>query len=722
MADCAGADTCSYVFDPDDPVGAIKCQLEPATLDADGVWHCPRVPNDDHEECLFHRSPDERPSDVDVSEALLDELDRVADLSPRRARERRRQFVGAVFPELCLDAAVVDADDNYPLDLRHAEVGTLSCVDATVSHDLLLDGARVTEALVVEGDLGTLRLRGGDCTGATVDLSGSRFDAVTVTDTMVAMLDVSDIRADCGTFDGVTAEAIAAGDAQFTTLECNDLTCGTAEFGFVDVRKANFNGFKADRASFYFADIDEADFRRATFDHAVFKHVTFDGGYFNEVEIEVGNFISARIDRAHFGRGTIGEGSFHDARFDSLASFGDAHVGWCNFQNAAVATGSFDGATLEQASFRGTTFESVTFEDVDPAGTLVLADVTVEDDLVVEPTTERPPGDAYVSLRRSDLASATLAQPATGRAVYDLEDATLGDVQFRGTSDDADLLDYIRFLHTRFDAFDFRDDDDLDPVTSEFVIHDLAVDAEVLDTLVVYGKTLFARRLDDDPARDPPSPSETGVTANRSQPRRGDDGYEHLRAACAEAVADRTTASDGRFVETTFSPAALETTYLRAKNGANRTNDNRSASAFFQEEMRQRRFRYWERLDAAVRSTEDQPLWERARTIRRDGVRWLSNLLLEGAAGYGEKPSYVVFASLVTVVVYGVGYFAFYPHVFDRVGQYLLLSLGSFVSFIIGPTSQVNNSAVGFVSQVEGFIGAFLIALFVFTLTRSIHR
>jgi len=58
-----------------------------------------------------------------------------------------------------------------------------------------------------------------------------------------------------------------------------------------------------------------------------------------------------------------------------------------------------------------------------------------------------------------------------------------------------------------------------------------------------------------------------------------------------------------------------------------------------------------------------------------------------------------------------------------RVGEgYLLLSFQSFITFILGSTPQQSTFALEVASAIEGFLGAFLIALLVFTLTRSIHR
>jgi hypothetical protein len=41
---------------------------------------------------------------------------------------------------------------------------------------------------------------------------------------------------------------------------------------------------------------------------------------------------------------------------------------------------------------------------------------------------------------------------------------------------------------------------------------------------------------------------------------------------------------------------------------------------------------------------------------------------------------------------------------------------------VVGRAAEVPVTSINLLSQIEAFLGAFLIALFVFTLTRSIHR
>ena len=53
---------------------------------------------------------------------------------------------------------------------------------------------------------------------------------------------------------------------------------------------------------------------------------------------------------------------------------------------------------------------------------------------------------------------------------------------------------------------------------------------------------------------------------------------------------------------------------------------------------------------------------------------------------------------------------------------YGLLSLESFVALILGGGTEQTDLSVRLAATLEGFVGAFLIALFVFALTRSLEH
>jgi len=197
------------------------------------------------------------------------------------------------------------------------------------------------------------------------------------------------------------------------------------------------------------------------------------------------------------------------------------------------------------------------------------------------------------------------------------------------------------------------------------------------------------------------------------------DGFDF--SACAPALRSdwkiHTMVGDGTDCfdpKTTRGAAAIEATYLKAKNGATSVGHNNAASQFFFHEMRARRTQHWLELKTARGFDRLGPL-----------TRWSSNLILGVTSGYGERPRRVVGFSALVVVLFAF-VFAFVDPTSayqGRIGEgYLLLSFQSFITFILGSTPQQSTFALEVASAIEGFLGAFLIALLVFTLTRSIHR
>jgi hypothetical protein len=100
----------------------------------------------------------------------------------------------------------------------------------------------------------------------------------------------------------------------------------------------------------------------------------------------------------------------------------------------------------------------------------------------------------------------------------------------------------------------------------------------------------------------------------------------------------------------------------------------------------------------------------------------VTNLTLDIVAGYGERPRNVIAVSIGLVAAFG-GIYQLMDALPSGSGtlDYVLFSLQNFVAFLIGSNPR-GTLAVQYVSATEAFLGAFLIALFVFTLTRSLNR
>lgn len=186
------------------------------------------------------------------------------------------------------------------------------------------------------------------------------------------------------------------------------------------------------------------------------------------------------------------------------------------------------------------------------------------------------------------------------------------------------------------------------------------------------------------------------------------EGFDFSRRTHRTSLA----ASDWRIHDPSrddHSPAELENTYLKAKNGAAAAGASKVASEFFRKELISRRRHHLE-LSRTADSVRER--------IRYRG-RYTANLLLGTTTGYGERPSYVFVWALGIVFAFAGLYSTTTPSRFGL--EHLLFSFQSFITFILG-TPPTENLAARILSSIQGFLGAFFIALFVFTLTRSIHR
>lgn len=172
-------------------------------------------------------------------------------------------------------------------------------------------------------------------------------------------------------------------------------------------------------------------------------------------------------------------------------------------------------------------------------------------------------------------------------------------------------------------------------------------------------------------------------------------------------------------IDRELSPGELEATYMKAKIGASGAGHTKATAEFFQKELLFRREKHMARLRDA-----GQSVGERLRSL----WRWAANSLLWWITGYGERPFRVIGASLAVIAIFVAAFsiaWAAIPQVppssYQGVLGSLLLSFESFTTLVLGG-GNVATQVIRLIGYVEGFIGAFLIALFVFTITRSIRR
>jgi hypothetical protein len=172
------------------------------------------------------------------------------------------------------------------------------------------------------------------------------------------------------------------------------------------------------------------------------------------------------------------------------------------------------------------------------------------------------------------------------------------------------------------------------------------------------------------------------------------------------------------------STEGLEHTYLEAKQGATGTGDSETASMFFVRELRFRRQRYAEHARAG----------EYSLTHRADAaLRWATNGFLDLIAGYGERPQRTLVIALAVIVgsalayplagglVSGEAVVSYGSHGLAAALDGLYFSVVTFATLGLGdvhPASDLGR----FIAASEGLAGAFLTAVFVFSLGRRVTR
>lgn len=164
--------------------------------------------------------------------------------------------------------------------------------------------------------------------------------------------------------------------------------------------------------------------------------------------------------------------------------------------------------------------------------------------------------------------------------------------------------------------------------------------------------------------------------------------------------------------EDSLSPEQLENLYLRAKNGAKEIGATGAAAEFFVREMRHRRASH------RCRMLTGNSALGRLSAI----VPWGGNIALSLTCGYGERPLRPLSFSVLVILAYAALFAladASIPYPTPQ--GYLIFSVEGFVSLLVGQP-ETTDSTLSFLIVSESFIGAFILALLVFTLTRSVSR
>lgn len=163
---------------------------------------------------------------------------------------------------------------------------------------------------------------------------------------------------------------------------------------------------------------------------------------------------------------------------------------------------------------------------------------------------------------------------------------------------------------------------------------------------------------------------------------------------------------------TALSAAELESTYLKARNGAADVGATDIQSEFFIKQMHYRRRQYFDRI-----FTGNISLSTRLLAFNR----WLIGTGLSFSCGYGERPDRVFAASGIVIAAYASVYeFLSVPMPFpgDFAIDPILFSLQAFAALLVGAPPTVSRMLTIIVVS-EALIGALVIALLVVTLTRA---
>jgi hypothetical protein len=377
----------------------------------------------------------------------------------------------------------------------------------------------------------------------------------------------------------------------------------------------------------------------------------------------------------------LGVATFTEAKFNSDFDLRTTNFrGKVDMREAEIADASFSRAGFSD-TFRANraTFASLTLDATHFQGTAILSNVTITADASLDKTRvtdglhldgatiegeiqiggiDATNGSTVVDCTEGELRTGSIDSRQSDDIVFDFTRATLGDIRLR--PEQSSSADGSETDHDKepFEAYRF-----LRTTFDGFDFTDYDTALEAVDW--------------------------------RLHPEKGD--------------------TVGRNGITHPTAADHEKTYTKAKQGASEEGATRAAGAFLMQELRYRRKGH------AAQGTNASPL---SREWAQGWYRWLANWVLRLTAGYGERLLPVLGTTIFTMVLFAFIYYLLLPTPPYDVGLagYGLLSLVAFVTLVLGEVSAIEEFWVQVLAQVEGLLGAFLIALFVFVFTRAVHR
>lgn len=727
------------------------------------VWKCPfENYTEGLNHCIFHL-PEEKRTRVPENQFTERFKETVENNDSSELK-----ILGAKIPKLNLEYFTVGSGKEHPINMRYAEIGELVINKARVNRHIFLEHSKI-----------------GILNGSGAMLKSD----LLLTDSEINKLDFEQIESEGAIW---ANDSVVKGECNLDSANLDTVNFSNTEFnGEVNFRSSHLNegifrecefldsvSFRStefDRAAVFFsAEFKEAEFyscsfgREAYFTTAVFSEDTnfhaaefeigvFPGSFFkSSCSFASAEFNTAAIFEPHEGTPTKVEGDLAfngttfsgDIRFNEVEATGSVIIRDSNFDDNAIFQGSkwddlaFDQSTIHSADFTDCNFAGLSFQGNSITNSVSFVNSTFKDAIYFTGTDfgkdvafNRAQFEDSVSFQQctfgtahfhevrfdensffqsiradeihfapnvfnfevlfnfsdASLGGGYLHRKKGHLPFYDLSAATIGNVSLL-TDADENIFEFIHFEQTDFDGFDFSNYEE-ELVENGWVIHDLLVGEQKY-------QHMYQKSRDIAVGVKPP-------------------GAEQDDNGSIDSSDESTSIED---------ISSLENTYTKAKNCANNRGNSKIAQKFFIREMKTRRNRYKE-----VLFNNEEGLSRRYKSAIRVFLNWF----FYRTCGYGEKPSWTVLSSIITIVGFSAVYWLAgltmpYPGPSEIeislsgtsmniswVG-YLIFSIEAFTTLVFPGGADITSWMIRLLSAIEGFIGAFLIALFVYTLTRTI--
>lgn len=761
MTENQSRETCSYVFDPESwqENHSRECPL-------DTNWECPhRIYSEDHDRCVFHLTHEER------SGVGTEEYQSEFEYAIQQGGRQKKEFIGISVSKIDLQRTIIKSNDKYPIKIICSEINSL-----------LLSKAEIRQSiLVLSSELGNLTAENAVFTTQSdfrildsvisdeVDFARSTFHECYLNHSkFLGNVDFNHVQFSeahlyDSTFESNLNMTWTVCEGRFHVTNC--LIKSNSDFSRSRFKKdtrfirsefeeeASFNHIQCSAVSFSDTVFNNgADFSQATFTETVNftpqNYTKLTGSKFEGAEFESDAlFHSVEFTDSTNFRDVVFNGKvvFNKSEFSGKADFSKARFGngvqLANIQFLRQVDFDFthingtmllnDAIFSSKASFQDSRFDRVFLD-----GTKFHQGPNFDRSEIENIVFDLEPVDKQIliSLVHAKLGGGRINHPDENYAIFDLTRATVGYFDLLGHSVD-NVFDPLQFNETTFDGFDFkRYRQELEDLDWSFT------DPKVEES-----------RLED--------------TVFSSQEWLEDAGQAIIPGSLFEMPEQ-----EGLHPDLIDPNEYRETTYQKAKNGATQVGDSKAASEFFIKEMKFRRQRHKAELIALmpVLSIISSP---KSVKILRDsfrhphhprhaikpGLRWLMNFVLEISSGYGERLRYVIGWSL-TIILSGM---LLYPipqlggiqkintdgftiisydwsefgSAFSTPPKYLEMAINltevwqtSFYFSVVSFTTlgsgryQPGGWANELIASFQSFLGAFLIALFVYSLGKQVAR